>query len=108
MLEEGRKGFVSGRTLVFFLSHPSPCCQPVVSSASMLWVRRGLSVNTAGRHTQRGHDPSLGAWSWPLAFGSVAGVLLPEQHRPWPTTSALRPWALLGAQRTESSCWKPK
>ena len=52
MLEEGRKGFVSGRTLVFFLSPPSPCCQPAVSLASMLWVRRGLSVNTAGRHTK--------------------------------------------------------
>lgn len=52
MLEEGRKGFVSGCTLVFFLSPPSPCSQPVLSSESMLWVRRGLSGNTAGRHTK--------------------------------------------------------
>ena len=91
---------------------PPPPPHPPAASLYLAQIARcgggGACLSTRQADTQRGHDPSLGAWARPPASGSGARVLPPDQHWPWPTTSALRPWALLGAQRTEPSCWKPR
>ena len=63
---------------------PSPCCQSVFSSESTLWVRRGLSVNTAGRHTKGtrsipgGMGPAACLWLW--GQGSPAWPALALAH----------------------------